>query len=91
MAELEKILNWAIVLRDVAVEDIYNSGKYQRVCNGVRGKVELIVHNGHAWSKDLYFPQSREVRVYEGDVWQAICDATHSSPLAVWFLSGHDR
>ena len=91
VAELEKILKRAIVLRDIAGEDIYNSGKYQRGGNGVRGKVELIVHNGHAWSKDFYFPQSREIHFYEGNVWQAIRDATHSLPLAVWHLGGHDR
>ena len=55
------------------------------------GKIELIVHNGHAWSKDLHFPQSREVHFYKGDVWHAIREATHSSPLAVWLLGGHDR
>ena len=38
VAELEKILKRAIVLRDIADEDIYNSGKYQRGGNGVRGK-----------------------------------------------------
>ena len=68
MAELEKILKRAIILRDIAGEEIYNSGKYQFGGNGVRGKVELICHNGHAWSKDLHFPQSREVHFYEGDV-----------------------
>ena len=91
MTVLEKILKREIVLRDIAGEDIYNSGKYQRGCNGVRGKVELIVHNGHAWSKDLHFPQSREVHFYDCDVWQAIRDATSSSPLAVWLLGDHDR
>ena len=50
-----------------------------------------IVHNGHDWSKDFHFPQSREIHFYEGDVWQAIRDATHSSPLAVWLQGGHDR
>ena len=53
-----------------------------------RGKVELIVHNGHAWSK---VPQSREAHFYKGDVWHAIREATHSSLLAVWLLGGHDR
>ena len=38
-------------------------------------KVELIVHNGHAWGKDLHFPASRQVHIYEGDVWQAIRQA----------------
>ena len=91
MAELENILKRAIVTRDIAGEDIYDRGKYQRGGNWVRGKVKLIVHNGHTWSKDLHFPQSREVHFYEGDVWQGFCDATHSSPLAVWLLGGHDR
>ena len=69
VAKLEKILEREIVLRDITGEDIINSGKYQRGGNGVRGKVELIVHNGHAWSKGLHFPESREVHFYEGDVW----------------------
>ena len=81
----------AIILRDIAGEDNDNSGKYQRGGNGVRGKVELIVHIGHAWSKDLHFPQFRRVLFYEGDVRQAIRDATHSSPLTVWLLGVHDR
>ena len=91
VADLEKIHKRAIVLRDIAGEDIYNRGKYQRGGNGVRGKVELIVHNGHAWSKDLHFPQSREVHLYEGDVWHAIREATYGKPLAVWLLGGQDR
>jgi len=53
--------------------------------------VEFIVHNGHAWSKDLHFPQSREVHIYEGDVWQAIREDTRGEPLAVWLLGGQDR
>ena len=84
VADLEKILKRAIVLRVIADEVIYDSGKYRFGGNGVRGKVELIVHNGHAWSKDLHFPQSREVHVYEGDVWHAIREAARGSPLAVW-------
>ncbi|MEW8685622.1 MAG: hypothetical protein AB2556_07420, partial [Candidatus Thiodiazotropha sp.] len=59
VAKLERILKRAIILRDIAGENIYDSGKYQRGDNGVRGKVELICHNGHAWSKDLHFPQNR--------------------------------
>ena len=35
VADLEKILKRAIVLLDIAGEDIYNSGKYQRGGNGV--------------------------------------------------------
>ena len=88
VAELERILKRAIILRDIAGEDIYNSGKYRFHGNGVRGKVELIAHNGHAWPKDLHFPQAREVRIYGGDVWQAIQEATQGEPIAVWLLGG---
>ena len=73
VAELETILKRAIILRDIAGEDIYNSGKYQ----SRGGEVGLICHNGHAWSKDLHFPQSREVRLYEGNVIQ---EATQDGP-----------
>ncbi|MEW8389930.1 MAG: hypothetical protein AB2660_20660, partial [Candidatus Thiodiazotropha sp.] len=87
VAELEKILKRAIILRDIAGEDIYNSGKFQS-----RGAdIQLIYHNGHAWPKDLHFPQSREVHIYEGDVWQAIREAIRGEPVAVWLLGGHDR
>ena len=45
VAELERILKRAIILRDIAGKDIYNNGKYR-----LRGAdMELIVHNGHAW------------------------------------------
>ena len=88
MVELEKILKRAIVLRDIAGVDIFNSGKYQHS----RWKtVELICHNGQAWSKDLHFPQSREVYIYEGDVWHAIREVTLGEPLSVWLLGGRDR
>ena len=87
VAELEKILKRAIILRDIAGEDIYNSGKYQS-----RGAdIELICHNAHAWSKDLHFPQSREVHIYEGNVWHAIPEVTQGEPLAVWLLGGQDQ
>ncbi|MEW8689089.1 MAG: hypothetical protein AB2556_24985 [Candidatus Thiodiazotropha sp.] len=83
VAELERILKRAIFLRDIAGEKIYDSGKYQRGGNGVRGKVELTCHNGHAWPKDLHIPQGREVHIYESDVWQAIREATRGEPIAV--------
>ena len=66
--ELDKILKRAIILQDIAGEDIYNSRKYQRGGNGIGVKLELIVHKGHAWSKDHHFPQFREVQFYKGDV-----------------------
>jgi len=81
VAELERILKQAIVLRDITGEDVYNSGKYQRE----HRHIELIFHNGHAWSKDLHFPQFREVHLYEGE---AIRQATRREPKAVWLLGG---
>ena len=88
VAELERILKRAIILKDIAGEDIYNGGRYQ----SSRWKpVDLICHNGHAWSKDLHFPQSREVHIYEGNVWDAIQEATQGEPLAVWLLGGQVR
>jgi len=86
VAILERIMMQSIIIRDIAGEEIFNSGKYQS-----RGsKVELICHNGHAWSKDLHFPQSRQVHLYEGDVWEAIQIATRvDEPLAVWLLGGN--
>ena len=47
------------------------------------GPPSSLYHNGHAWFKDLYFPQSREYHFYEGDVWLAIREATFGEPLAV--------
>ncbi|MEW8686491.1 MAG: hypothetical protein AB2556_11825, partial [Candidatus Thiodiazotropha sp.] len=41
--------------------------------------------------KELHFPLSREVHIYEGDVWQAIREATRGGPIAVWLLGGQDR
>ena len=87
VAELEKILWRPIVLRDIAGLVIFSSGKYRS-----RGAdIELICHNGHAWPKDLHFPQSRKVHIYEGAVWQAIREATRGEPIAVWLLGGQDR
>ena len=57
----------------------------------VRHIVELIYHNGHAWSEGPHFPQSREVHISEGDVWHAIREVTQGEPLAVWLLGGQDR
>ena len=59
--------------------------------NGKCRPIELLCHNGHAWPEDLHFPQSREVHIYEGDVWEAIQQATQDEPLAVWFLDGGDK
>ena len=91
VAKLEKVLKRAIILRDIAGEDIYNSGKYGRGGNGNHRPVELIVHSGHTWSRELHFPQSREVHFYEGNVWQVIREATQNEPTAVWVLGGEQE
>ena len=91
VVELEKILWRAIILRDIAGEDIFNSGKYGTGGNGGHRPIELICHNGHAWPKDPHLPQSREVHTYEGNVWHAILEVTQGEPLAVWLLGGQDR
>jgi len=77
IAELEKILKRATILHDIAGEDIYNSGSGWK-------PIELIVRNGHAWSKDLHFRQSREIHLYAGNVWEVIRDATAGEPKAAW-------
>ena len=86
VAKLESILQRAITLRDITGADICNSGKYQRHGNKTYSKIELIVHNGHAWSSELHFPQSREVHIYEGNVSDAIREATRDEPVMAWLL-----
>ena len=84
-AGLKKILKRAIVVHDITGADLYNSGKYQH--SGWKS-IELTFHNGYAWGKNLQFPQAREVVIYEGDVWEAIWEATQGEPKAVWVLGG---
>ena len=62
VAELEKILKRAIVLKDITGEYIYNSGKYQSRGMGV----ELIVHNAHAWSKRSPLPAIQNIHEDDG-------------------------
>ena len=85
VAGLDKILKRVIVVCDITGADLYNSGKYQH--SGWKS-IELTLHNGHAWGKNLQFPQAREVVIYEGDVWEAIREATQGEPKAVWVLGG---
>jgi len=86
VAKLESILQRAIILQDIAGEDIYNSSKYPRRDTQTYSKVKLIVHNGHAWSNNLHFSQSRKVHIYHGYVWQAVRGATQDKPKAVCSL-----
>ena len=85
VAELEKILKRAVIVRDITGADLYNSRKYQH--SGWK-TIELTLHNGHAWGANLHFPQTREIAIYKGDVWAAIQEATQGEPKAVWVLGG---
>ena len=85
VAGLEKILKRAIVARDITGANLYNSGKYQH--SGWKS-IELTLHKGHAWGKNLQFPQAHEVVIYEGDVWEAIREAKQGEPKSVWVLGG---
>lgn len=87
-SKLEKIIKRPIILWDIAGGDIYNSGKYRR---GNNRTLELLCHNGHAWSKDLCFPRARTVHLYDGDVWEAIRETIQGGPTAVWVLENQDR
>lgn len=52
VADLEKMLKKAIILRDIAGADIYKSGKYR----SGGADMEVICHNDNAWSDDLHTP-----------------------------------
>ena len=58
VAGLETIFKRSIIVCDITGADLFNSGKYQRGGNGVRGKVELTLHNGHAWGGWSSLPPS---------------------------------
>ena len=75
----------AIVVRDITGADLYNSGMYQ---HSGRKSIELTLHKGHPRGKNLQFPQARKVVFYEGDVWEAIREATQGEPKAVRVLAG---
>ena len=82
---LETVVKRSIIIKDIAGESIYDSGRYES--NNYRS-INLIAHNGHAWSKDLHFPISRQIHYYEGDVLEAIQEVTRGNPFAVWLLGG---
>jgi len=84
VAELEKVLKRAIILRDIAGEDIYNSGRF-------RASRWRPVDNGHAWSKDLHFSPKHRGPHLRGRCMEAIREATQNGPKAVWLLGGQDR
>ena len=87
VAELEKILKRAIILRDIAGEDIFNSEKYGSGGNGGHRPIELICHNGPKISTSRSPERSTSMRVMS----HAIREVTQGEPLAVWLLGGQDR
>ena len=90
VAELEKVLKRAIILRDIAGENIYTAAKTSLVATESEVKLSLSATMATPGPKTST-SKSREVRIYEGDVWQAIREATQGEPLAVWLLGGQDR
>lgn len=42
-------------------------------------------------SKDLHFPQSRQIYIYEGDIWEVIREELQDKLLAVWLLDSGDK
>ena len=48
--------------------------------------MELTLHNGHAWGGLIFTSPKPEVVIYEGDVWEAIREATQGEPKAGWVL-----
>ena len=63
VAELEEILKRAIILRDVAGKGIHNTSKYQA---SKWKAIELIIHNGHAWSTYPKAERSTSMRATSG-------------------------
>ena len=80
VADLEKTLKHPIILKDITGETIFNSGKYQ--ANRAK-QIQLIYHNAHCWSQDLFFPRTRNVTFYKDDIWSAIKQAVQDVPVAV--------
>ena len=85
IAELEKILKRAIVLRDIAGEDIFNSGKYGRDGHGGHRIIE------HMPKRPRLVQRSPLPAVPRGPHLRGLCLARQGEPLAVWLLGGRDR
>ncbi|CAG8833559.1 31001_t:CDS:2, partial [Gigaspora margarita] len=86
VAELEKILKRPITLLDITHGTIFNSKKYQL---GKYEEIEMVVHNGHAFSQNQHFPKDRMVEYYKGDTWEAINNALQG-PQAIWLIGVGD-
>lgn len=89
VAKLKGILKWAIILRGIAGEDIYNSGKYGR-CNYASILLSTMIMPG---PKICIYPtavKSTSLRVMSGRP-SGKLPVTQGKPLAVWLLGGQDR
>ncbi|CAG8726894.1 45370_t:CDS:2 [Gigaspora margarita] len=76
IAELKKILKRPITLLDITHD------KYE--------EIEIVVHNGHAFSRNQYFSRDRIVEYYKGDTWEAINNALQG-PQAIWLMGVGDE
>ncbi|PKK75346.1 hypothetical protein RhiirC2_773708 [Rhizophagus irregularis] len=59
VAELEKILKRPIKLLDITHRTIFNSKKYR---TERFEEIEMVVHNGHTFSRNHHFPRDRMIR-----------------------------
>ncbi|CAG8739515.1 23198_t:CDS:2, partial [Racocetra persica] len=82
VAELEKILKRPIKLLDITHGTIFNSEKYQ---TGRYEEIEMVVHNGHAFSRNHHFPRDRMVKYYNDNAWNTINKALQDSQ-AIWLI-----
>ncbi|CAG8573144.1 12136_t:CDS:2 [Cetraspora pellucida] len=87
VAELEKILKRPITLLDITYGTIFNSKKYRF---GKYKEIEMVVHNGHAFSRNHYFLKDRMVEYYKEDTWEAINNALQG-PQAIWLMEVGDE
>ena len=82
VAELEKILKKPIKLLDITHRTIFNSEKYR---TGRFEEIEMVVYNGHAFSRNQHFPKDRMVEYYNDNAWTTI-NKTLQGPQAIWLI-----
>ncbi|CAG8835930.1 7730_t:CDS:2, partial [Gigaspora margarita] len=87
IAELKKILKRPITLLDITHGIIFNSKKYR---SGKYEEIEIVVHNGHAFSRNQHFPRDQMLEYYKGDTWEAINNALQG-PQAIWLMGVGDE
>jgi len=79
---LEKILKQLITLHDITHGVIFNSGKYR---TDRFEEIEMVVHNGHAFSRNHHFSRDRMVEYYNDNAWMAI-NKTLQGSQAIWLI-----